>query len=282
MSVQANNTGIQRYAKEAIALAIQGRWQDAVKLNKAILELSHEDVDAYNRLGRALMELGTYDEAKESYNRALELDPYNSIARKNLNRLSHLAKLSTTPKGERKLSLDIFIGEAGKVGVVNLINLAPSEIVAKMAPGEEVNLHIEEHGLIVRDGYGEYIGEVEPKYGLRLAKLIGGGNKYVAAISGLAENDVKVIIRELYQHPSQAGRLSFPQKQKDSFRSYARKNLLRPKLGLEEEEPAEGTEELTEEEVGGDFTVIDLYEVPIVDEDQEEPMLTEEDGNRNS
>src|SRR4030042_3919294 len=136
MSMQKNKTGIQNYSNEAIALAIQGRWQEAVALNKTILELSPEDVDAYNRLGRALMELGKYNEAKESYSHAIELDHYNSIARKNLDRLSHLAKLSPAPKGQHKLSLDIFIGEAGRVGVVNLIRLAPREVVARMAPGE--------------------------------------------------------------------------------------------------------------------------------------------------
>jgi len=279
MSIHNNSKGIQHYAKEAIALAIEGRWQETVALNKAILELSPEDVDAHNRLGRALMELGKYDEAKESYSHALELDPYNNIAKKNLDRLSHLANISPAPKGERKLSLDIFIGEAGKVGVVNLIHLAPEEVVARMAPGEEVSLQVEDQKLLVRDGHGEYLGEVESKYGLRLAKLIKGGNKYVAAISSLSESKVKVIIREVYQHPNQAGRLSFPQKDKDNFRSYARKNLLR--RGLEEEERIEENDELTEDE-GGGYTVVDLYEVPIIDEEQKEPMLSEEDGNRNS
>jgi len=279
MSIQKNKTGVQSYANEAIALAMQGRWQEAVSLNKTILELSPEDVDAYNRLGRALMELGKYEEAKESYSHAIALDCYNSIARKNLDRLSHLSKLSPAPKGEHKLSLDIFIGEAGKVSVVNLINLAPSDIVARMAPGEEVTLHIEEQRLLVRDEHGEYLGEVEPKYGLRLTKLMGGGNKYIAAISSLAENKVKVIIREVYQHPSQAGRLSFPQKEKDNFRSYARKNLLRREL--EDEESLDEIEESTDED-GEGFTLIDVYEVPIVDEDQKGSMMSEEDGNRNS
>ena len=135
MTSRESKTGIQHYAKEAIALAIQGRWQEAVSTNKAILELFPEDVDAYNRLGRALMELGKYAEAKEAYSQALELDPYNSIAIKNLDRLSHLAKLSPAPQGDHKVSLDIFIAEAGKTGVVNLIHLAPKEVVARDSSG---------------------------------------------------------------------------------------------------------------------------------------------------
>ena len=61
----SQESGIQRYAKEAIALAMQGRWEEAVAANRAILELFPEDVDAYNRLGSALMELGEYAFKKE-------------------------------------------------------------------------------------------------------------------------------------------------------------------------------------------------------------------------
>ena len=234
MTLPGNAAEIQRQAKEAINLAIQGRWQEAVTANKAILELSPEDVDAYNRLGRALVELGKYSEAKEAYSRALELSPYNNIAKKNLSRLANLAELPSTPKGDHKVNLDVFIEEAGKAGVVNLINLAPKEVIAKGAPGDEVSLEVEEQKLLVRNAYGEYLGEVETKYGLRLVKLFQGGNRYVAAISSLGENKIKIIIREVFQHPNQAGRLSFPQKGKESFRPYARESLLRTRLDEED------------------------------------------------
>src|SRR4030042_5579997 len=143
MLLQGDKVRIQRYAKEAIALAKPGRCQEAVTINKAILELSPEDVDAYNRLGRALMKMGEYDKAKEAYSHALELDPYNNIARKNLARLSHLAKFPAAPKDEHEVSLDIFIEEAGKAGVVSLICLASEEVVDRMAPGDRVSLAVE-------------------------------------------------------------------------------------------------------------------------------------------
>jgi hypothetical protein len=43
----------QQRSKEAIDLAMQARWQEAVNINKEILQDYPEDVDAYNRLGRA-------------------------------------------------------------------------------------------------------------------------------------------------------------------------------------------------------------------------------------
>ena len=75
---------------EAIALAMQSRWGEAVAVNKSIIEIFPDDADAYNRLGKAVTQLGRYAEAREAYSRAFEIEPNNIIAKKNLNRLSHL------------------------------------------------------------------------------------------------------------------------------------------------------------------------------------------------
>ncbi len=263
MSPQGNKTEIGRYTKEAIALATRGQWQEAVAVNRAILELSPENVEAYNRLGRALMEIGEYAAAREAYGRTLELDPYNNIAKKNLDRLSYLDELS--PRGDHhKVVVDIFVEETGKARVVNLVHLAPKDVVARMAPGEEVSLQVEGQRLLVRNGHGEYLGEIEAKYGLRLARLIKGGNRYIAAINSLGESEVKVIIREIYQHPSQTGRLSFPLKDREGFRPYVRESLLRRRA--EEEELAEEGDEI--EEAGREgFIVADFYEASVADEE---------------
>src|SRR5262245_50258799 len=74
----------KQHAEQAIQLALQGQWSEAAQLNREILESFPADVDAYNRLGKALTELGRYVEARDSYMKALEIDQLNSIARKNL------------------------------------------------------------------------------------------------------------------------------------------------------------------------------------------------------
>ena len=113
-------------SKQAIALAMQGRWREAVAANKSLIESFPNDVDAYNRLGRAYMELGEYSLAKEAYERAIELDPYNTIAKKNLHRLSHLGEATAGSEGgSDKVEPQQFIEEIGKAGVVNLYHLAP-------------------------------------------------------------------------------------------------------------------------------------------------------------
>ena len=48
---------------EAVNLALQGEWQRATEVNKAILQSFSDDVEAMNRLVKSLIELGSYEEA---------------------------------------------------------------------------------------------------------------------------------------------------------------------------------------------------------------------------
>lgn len=264
MSPQESKASIERHAKEAVALAVQGRWKDAIAANKNILELFPEDVETHNRLGRALMEVGEYAAARKAYGRTLELDPRNNIAKKNLERLSHLGKKA--PKADaKKVVVDIFIEETGKARVMKLASVAPKDVLARMAPGEELTLYIEGQRLLAKSGRGEYVGEVEPKYGVRLARLISLGNRYMAAVNSLgASSEVKVIIREVYQHPDLVGHPSFPLREKEGFRPYVKESLLRNRL--EDEELADDGDEIAEVEREG-FTVADFYDSSAADEE---------------
>jgi hypothetical protein len=252
----------QRLSKEAIDLALQGRWEEAEVVNRDIIEKFPGDVEAYNRLGRALTELGDFDEAKEAYLKALELSSENAIAKKNLARLTSLSesmatlkrvsrKASASKAQSRRVALDLFITEIGKAGVVNLHNVAPGEVLAKTGVGGHVHLKAKGQRLIVSSGSGEYLGEVEPRQGLRLIKLMRGGNRYDAAILNVAEGKVQVIIKEVYQHPSQVGRPSFPVKTTEHIRTRIKESLLRRGIITEESEIPPELEYPEEEEYPG-------------------------------
>jgi len=230
----------RKASQEAIALAMQSRWQEAITVNQSIIDLFPTDIDAYNRLGRAYMELGEFAKAKHAYNHTIELDPYNPIAQRNLQRLSLLRASKVSVKEERReVSPDLFIGEMGKAGVVNLQDMAPKEILAKMAAGNQVYLKVKGRRLVVENEQGEYLGLVEPPHGLRLARLMEGGNKYAAAIVNLDNKNARVIIRETFQHPSQVGRLSFPVKAVEGFQPHVKDTLLRHEA-VDEEALEEG------------------------------------------
>jgi len=217
-------------SKHAISLAMQGRWREAVAANEDIIASFPGDVDAYNRLGRAYIELGEYALAKEAYSRAMELDPYNIIAQKNLQRLSYLGEGAGVADDSDQVDPQHFIEETGKTGVVALYRLAPLAVLAKMGAGDRVYLKVDGAGLNVENGRGEYVGQAEPKHGQRLIKLMEGGNRYSAAIVSVNEERVTVIIREIYQDPSQAGQLSFPPKGMEGLRPYLSDKMLRREL----------------------------------------------------
>ena len=223
-------------SKLAIDLAMQGRWRDAVAANKLIIEDFPKDVDAYNRLGRAYMELGEYAQAKEAYRRTTELDPFNAIAKKNLQRLSYLGEAVASSGGEEpKVEPHHFIEEIGKAGVVRLYYLAPKEIRARMVAGALVYLKIDGLSLVVENSRGEYLGQIDPRHGQRLIKLMDGGNRYSAAIVSSTEETMTIIIREVYQDPSQAGRLSFPSKGAEEVRPLIDERVFKLESEYEEE-----------------------------------------------
>src|SRR5215471_392767 len=57
----------KKLEEDAIALARESRWEEAAEKNRELLTLYSDDVSGYNRLGKALSELGHYAEAREAY-----------------------------------------------------------------------------------------------------------------------------------------------------------------------------------------------------------------------
>ena len=226
--------------KQAIDLAMQGRWREAIAANRAILEDFPNDVEAWNRLGRAHMELGEYQPSREAYRRTAELDPFNTIAKKNLQRLNYLGEAKVTAESTaRKVEPHRFIEDIGKAGVVILYHLAPTQIRARLVAGDELFLKTDSTRLVVEDDLGQYVGHVDPKHGQRLVKLMAGGNKYSVAVVSSTEEAMTVIIREVYQDPSQIGKLSFPSKGAEVTKPYVDEKVFKMESEVEEILPEE-------------------------------------------
>lgn len=247
---------IRERSKQAISLAMESKWEEAAAVNREILEELPENTEALNRLGKALSELGRYSEARQALEQVLRLQPSNTIAKKNIERIRGLR--DTAPRAHAPgVPPHFFIEETGKTGVTSLIDLAPKETVAKKVAGETITLDPQEHKLLVRDVAREYVGTVEPKLGLRLLRLIRGGNRYDAAIAAINDQGIRIIIKETYQHPTQVGRMSFPARGQDSLRASI---LEGSRYGLDEEEEstADEAEEWLEER-GSDLEDVPEY-----------------------
>lgn len=217
MARQDEKQRIRRKLQEkAIELAAMNRWDEAADTNRQILQLG-EDPDTYNRLGKALMEQGQYTEAHDAYQHTLRLNPTNSIARKNVARLDALIARGfesgqANRKPRQQVDLRMFITETGRTAITALIDVPRSPAVEALVTGEKMNFRVDGKTVFVVDADGTVVGRLEPKLGQRLAELINGGNRYLAAIAQSDPRIVRLLIRETYQDPSQRNRISFPGK----------------------------------------------------------------------
>jgi tetratricopeptide (TPR) repeat protein len=268
-SSPAAATRIKRQlAEQAIQQAAGGQWSDAADTNRKLLEMGAE-ADAENRLAKALWELGELGSAREHYQAALALDPTNRIAERNIDRLRTLlvaAGEKTVPAMDgSKAPVRIFVEETGKTGFAHLLDLPDAKKLAQVNPGDTVELKPEANRLIAMSN-GMRIGVVDPRVAARLLKLIADGNKYLAGVTSLGAQDVRIIIREIYQDPRNYGKVSFPTAAKSTdLRPYTKGTLLR-----EDEELEEDLEDDVEDE-----EITDLESV-IPPEDTTEEAFVEE------
>ena len=212
--------------RNAIDLATKGRWEDALQVNRQILDLDPSDFGAWNRMGKALVQLGRYSGARDAFSETLRLDPSNGIARKNLEKLEGLSEEGVrVPTAVSEVSLQQFIEDTGKSAVTTLVSLGDRETIKRLVSGQPIELRMKECKLFIDTSNGDYVGQVEPKLAIRLAELVRGGNRYQGHITSAREDEVKVMLRETLVSPAQAGKRSFPSRSADGFRPYMKSGV---------------------------------------------------------
>ncbi len=257
MSKQDEKMRIRRRLQEkAIELAALNRWQEAAELNQQLLRVG-EDVETYNRLGKALFELGKYAESHRAYQNALRLNAANPIARKNVARLEALlargiTEAPITRSTRQQVDMRMFITETGRTALTSLVDVQRGPAVDALITGEKVELRVEGKMVYVFDLDGNLIGRIEPKLSHRLVELMNGGNRYLAAVVQSDSRNVRILIREVYQDPSQRGRVSFPGKLGEGATILSSLRFDDYEDLLEEEELIEEPETFDEDFVGGD------------------------------
>ena len=257
-----------QYVDEAIELALQSKWTEAIQVNRGIMDRFGPDEDTLNRLGKAYTELGQPDNAVDAYKATLKMNPVNPIAQKNLARLQTLRGGQPVPTSKAKVDVDAFIEETGKTALTALHVHTEGDPCSKVSGGDPVKLIAAGDTMNVETARGIALGHLEHALGRRLIKFLEGGNRYSGAVATCEGGAVKIIVRETYQDPKFFGRPSFTiKKGRDEFRPYAKESLLNRNADAEEveedgEEPAE--------ELDGMHTVEsaeDEVEVPDADED---------------
>jgi hypothetical protein len=201
-------------SNQAISLATQGKWDEAATVNQELLDVIPDDVEALNRMGKALSETGRYADARKALESALEISPSNAIARKNLDRMAGLKDAPTSSKPNNgamgRLTPQVFIEESGKSTTTSLLGLADASVFAQVTSADVVGLVVDGATVEVQNRDGQSLGRLEPKLAARLIKLLDGGNKYVAAVASISAKGVEMVVGETYQSSKMSGLVSFP------------------------------------------------------------------------
>jgi tetratricopeptide (TPR) repeat protein len=216
------------FAEEAIQLALESNWQEAVAINRTVLDKYGPDEDAYNRLGKALSELGKLEEALESYGETLKLNPLNVIAQKNQRKLSAMLDQSARVEGvHASVDVDLFAEEPGK-SALTMLAKPSGGVLVQVAPGDPVELAPVGGVLHATTARGVALGDVEAKISRRLIPLMETGNRYTAAVARAEDERIQIMIREVFQSPENSRKSSFPiaRGKREEFRPYAKESLL--------------------------------------------------------
>jgi tetratricopeptide (TPR) repeat protein len=289
---ETKTTTRRQLIEDARMAAMEGRWEDALAINQRLIDRTPRDAAAFNRIGKAHLELGHEQPAIDAYTASLKIDPANMIARRNLQRLEQMRGHDKLPAREKRLTprTNVFVQEVGKTWVDELINPAANDVLADIASGETLELKVSKGKLLVNRKDGVTLGEIEPRTAERVIQLMKGGNTYEIYALGTSAAGLRIILRETYRHPSQADRLSFPRQISQAGKYLRERDLLSKRdeadfyFADEDEEEAEAEPEETvaepqedEEEAEGEAVVLVQEREGSESEDEEAEVDDDED-----
>lgn len=264
---------LEDLAGKAVKAALNQQWQEALELNQEILAENSESIESLNRLARAYQELGQIEDARKAYQQVLELDPYNTIAQKNLSKLEQGSSAGSSTIANKEL----FLEEPGKTRSVT-VSRPNQKKLSNHSSGEQLRLEQKNDQLALIASNGDLIGYLEPTLSNHLIKLIQLGNEYTAYLLNTSENP-QAFLRETKQ--SAAG---------SKFISFARTspiggNLSTPKSLRKDDDESPQDGNLSEEDLDN-WDAEDSSDASGVDDDFDsvsfEQMREEEEGAYNS
>lgn len=198
--------------RQSIDAAIKFNWPIAIKINQEIIKIDKKNINAYLRLGFAYIQSNQYSLSKESYQKALKLQPGNQIAKQNLDRLTILEKKGKRKDRKQEISLDpnLFIDIPGKTKSVVLVNLGQKDVIAQLFIGQEVIFKSKKRRIEIRTKNQEYLGCLPDDLSKRLTFFIEAQSKYRIYIKEANLNKVTIFIKEEKKGKKVIKFISFP------------------------------------------------------------------------
>lgn len=198
--------------QQAIDAAVNADWNNAIDLNKKIIAIEKNSLDAYLRLGFSYLQLKQIKDAKTAYNKAVRIQPKNQVAMENLERIKILEDKEThlLPHNNTRLDPNIFLEVSGKTKTVSLVNLGQKNHLAQLSVGQEVTLQLKKRKVEIRTIKGDYIGSLPDDLSKRLLFFLKAKSKYKAYVQESTLTRVVIFIQEELKGKAVSNYTSFP------------------------------------------------------------------------
>ena len=135
--------------KKSIKLATESNWNAAAAINQEIIEDFPWDLEAYNRLGKACMEIGDKNKASNAFKCALVISENSVIAKKNLARLDKTNNDPNKRSANSNTSNKNYIEESAKTVITKLLNVPRQLDTSNLLSGDTVQLVLSSKGIKV-------------------------------------------------------------------------------------------------------------------------------------
>jgi tetratricopeptide (TPR) repeat protein len=204
---------IELLEQQAIDAAINIQWKQAIELNNKIVKLDSKNEGAYLRLGFVYLQMRDIEKAKKYYSKALRLQPRNSVALQNLERVKVLENEKVQKKSEDQTVFDpgLFMDAAGKTKTVALANLGQKNVLAGLTIGQPIQLKVKKHRVEARTQSDDYIGTLPDDLSKRLIYFFKAKSTYLSYIKESTLTRVIIFIKEEKKGKSVYYQISFPQ-----------------------------------------------------------------------
>lgn len=190
---------------KAINAAKDLDWPTAISVNLEIINVNSLDIKALNRVGLAYLQLEDVKNAKKYFQKVLQIDKSNIIAKKNLDKIKNNQIINI-----KEFSNNSFIDEPGKAKTVSLTRLASKATIQSLCIGQTCQLVSKNRFISVETENNLYIGSLPEDLSFRLSKLISTGNIYSCHIQSFSEKNCCVHIKEKHVSPKNQDIHSFP------------------------------------------------------------------------
>lgn len=204
---------IEILEQQAIDAAINLEWDSATELNKQILKIDKENVDACLRLGFAYLQLKNIEESRKYYNKSLRLRPKNQVALENLERLDIMEQGSHKKGKDRSntnLNPSLFLEVPGKTKTISVVNLGQKKQLASVSVGQEVELKQKKRRIEVRTLNGDYLGSLPDDLSKRLIFFMKAKSVYKAYVQEASLTRIVIFIKEELKGKKVSHYTSFP------------------------------------------------------------------------